>query len=381
MELILFVWNQILLGPATNFIIVLDRLLFGSYGLAIIVFTILLRLVTLPLTLRQMNSSKKMSTLQPKLQEIQKKYSDPKRRSEETMKLYKEEGVNPAGCLIPTLIQFPIWIALYQVIRITLGTTPESLIDLSHRLYPWSFVQGAVPLASHFLWLNLGAPDHTFILPFLVFATMWLQQKLTMTQTTMAAGSQTAQTNQMMLWFLPLLFAYFSTSVPSGLALYWVITNIAGIALNYFVFDWHGKHPMEILGLRNFKLSNVNPLAMFAPQARGSRASGRPPATGANGRNRNGAAPRNQPREDNQTIEGTATPIRAPRNGASSRQRQRNGGPAQRKNQPKAPPVTRPGQSPGDTRTERLDSDPAGGYGDAGNNGGSETRSNDGRGS
>ena len=70
---------------------------------------------------------------------------------------------------------------------------------------------------------------------------MWLQQKLTMTQTTMQAGSQTAQTNQMMLWFLPLLFAYFSTSVPSGLALYWVITNIAGIALNYFVFDWHGK--------------------------------------------------------------------------------------------------------------------------------------------
>jgi YidC/Oxa1 family membrane protein insertase len=377
LELILFVWNQILLGPATNFIIVLDRLLFGSYGLAIIVFTIVLRLVTLPLTLRQMNSSKKMSTLQPKLQEIQKKYSDPKRRSEETMKLYKEEGVNPAGCLIPTLIQFPIWIALYQVIRITLGTTPESLIDLSHRLYPWSFVQEAVPLASHFLWLNLGAPDRTFILPILVFATMWLQQKLTMTQTTMQAGSQTAQTNQMMLWFLPLLFAYFSTSVPSGLALYWVITNFAGIALNYFVFDWHGKHPMEIMGLRDFKLSKLNPLAMFAPPPRGGRPSGRPQPTG---RGRDGATARNQSR-DEAPAESVATPLRTPRNGASNRQRQRNSGPAQRKNQPKAPPVTRPGQPSGENRTGRLESDPAGGYGDAGNNGGSETRSNDGRGS
>lgn len=369
MELIGFVWNQILIGPATNFIIVLDRLLFGSYGLAIIVFTVLLRLATLPLTLRQMNSSKKMTTLQPKLQEIQKKHSDPKRRSEETMKLYKAEGVNPAGCLVPTLIQFPIWIALYQVIRITLGTTPESLIDLSHRLYPWSFLQQAVPLTSHFLWLNLGAPDGSLVLPILVFVTMWLQQKLTMTQTAMAGNAQAKQTNQMMLWFLPLLFAYFSYSVPSGLALYWVITNIAGITLNYFVFDWHGKHPAEILGLRDFKLSNLNPASMFAAPQRRPRPSGRPQPAGANGRTRNGTGPR-APRE---VIE-QESPAPPQRNGGSARQRQRNGNPPSRRGQPKAPPVVRPGRHLNQNQTGRLGADPADGDGDA------ETRANDGRG-
>ncbi len=369
MQLIGFVWNQILIGPATNFIIVLDRLLFGSYGLAIIVFTILLRLATLPLTLRQMNSSKKMSTLQPKLQEIQKKYSDPKRRSEETMKLYKSEGVNPAGCLVPTLIQFPIWIALYQVIRITLGTTPESLIDLSHRLYPWNFLQQAVPLTSHFLWLNLGAPDGTLVLPVLVFVTMWLQQKLTMTQTAMQGNAQTAQTNQMMLWFLPLLFAYFSYSVPSGLALYWVITNIAGITLNYFVFDWHGKHSMEILGLRNFKLSNLNPASMFAPPQRGARSAGRPLPAGANGRVRNGATPR-AAREV--ITDDTSTPVQ--RNGGPVRQRQRNGTPPSRRGQPKAPPVARPQRQLNQNQTGRLGTDSDSGDSD------SETRADDGRG-
>src|SRR2546423_1725842 len=135
--------------------VLLDRVFFGSFGLAIIAFTLILKAATMPLTLKQMHASKRMQTLQPKIQEIQKKYSDPKRRSEEQMKLYKEEGVNPLGCLVPTLIQFPIWIGLYQVIRLTLATTPESLIDLSHRLYPWSFVQHAVPLTSSFLWLNL----------------------------------------------------------------------------------------------------------------------------------------------------------------------------------------------------------------------------------
>jgi YidC/Oxa1 family membrane protein insertase len=370
-ELISFIWNQVLLGPATNFIVVLDRLLFGSYGLAIIVFTIVLRLATLPLTLRQMRSSKRMSSLQPKLQEIQKKYSDPKRRSEETMKLYKAEGVNPAGCLLPTLIQFPIWIALYQVIRITLGTTPESLIDLSHRLYPWSFVQQAVPLASHFLWLNLGAPDQSYVLPVLVFATMWLQQKLTMTPTTMSANSQTAQTNQMMLWFMPILFAWFSLSVPSGLALYWVITNIAGIALNYFVFEWRGTSWVDILGLRNFRLKNLNPIGLLIPAPK-DRRQVRQPAPQRGGR----PQPTTRRGSDDDSDADGGSPARARRPGpqrgapADRANRKRAGAPPP-KSQPKAPPVTRPAPP----TTGRLGADPAS------NNGGTETRSTDGRGS
>ncbi|MHB8574602.1 MAG: YidC/Oxa1 family membrane protein insertase [Dehalococcoidia bacterium] len=360
--LIGFIWNQVLLGPATNFIVVLDRLLFGSYGLAIIVFTLVLRGLTMPLTLRQMQSSKKMSKLQPRIQEIQKKYgSDAKKKSEATMALYKEEGVNPAGCLIPTLIQFPIWIALYQVIRITLGTTPESLIDLSHRLYPWSFVQHAVPLTSHFLWLNLGARDTTYIMPVLVFITMWLQQKLTMTPATMQPNSQTAQTNQMMLWMMPAVFAWFSLTVPSGLAVYWVITNFAGIALNYFVFDWHTKPLSEALGLRDFSLAGI--AAAFAPKPR----AGARPAPSRNGRPpvRTARETRpNLPQPRQETDGGDAGPERPAGPG-----RRRNAATPQRKQQPKAPPVARPARP----STGRLGSDPAG------SNGGPETRSRDGR--
>lgn len=266
-EIISFIWNQILLNPSINLIVAMDRVLFSSYGLALIVFTLALRGATLPLTLKQMQSSKRMTQLQPKIQAIQKAHKDPKRRSEETMKLYKEEGVNPAGCLVPTLIQFPVLFALYEVIRITVGTTPESLIDLSHRLYPWPFVQHTIPLTSHFLWMDLGAADPTYIMAILVVITTWLSQKLTMTQQ-MQANPQAKQTNQIMLIFMPLLFGWLTVKYPSGLALYWVLSNFVTVVVNYFVFDWHGKPVTEILGLNEFSLASLNPFALADPNAK-----------------------------------------------------------------------------------------------------------------
>src|SRR3990172_6522453 len=118
---------------------------------AIIAFTIIVRAITFPLTMRQLHSTRAMSELQPKVQELQKKHKDPKRRNEEMMKLYREAGVNPLGCLLPMIIQFPIWIALYQVIRLALAGAPENYIDLSGRLYPIPFIQHAVPIGDTFL--------------------------------------------------------------------------------------------------------------------------------------------------------------------------------------------------------------------------------------
>jgi YidC/Oxa1 family membrane protein insertase len=233
-----FIWNDLLLNPMINGLIILSRLLFDNFGLAIIVFTVLVRLATLPLNLRQLHSSRRMQTLQPKLQEIQKKYKDPKRRSEETMKLYKAEGVNPIGCLGPMLIQFPIWIALYQVLAHTVAGTPERVVDLSQRLYPWSFIQTAVPLPTQFLGLDLGRPATIMVV--FVFITTWLQTKLSLTNTSMGSAQQ-QQTNQMMLWMMPFLFAWFTISVPSGLALYWTVTNTIGIVMNYFVYGWKDR--------------------------------------------------------------------------------------------------------------------------------------------
>ena len=132
--MISFFWDNLLVNPMTNALIALDHLLFGNFGLAILAFTIVVRALTFPLTMRQLHSTRAMSELQPKIKEIQKKYKDPKRRNQETMRLYKEGKVNPLGCLLPMLIQFPVWIALYQVIRLTLAGAPENYVDLSQRL-------------------------------------------------------------------------------------------------------------------------------------------------------------------------------------------------------------------------------------------------------
>jgi YidC/Oxa1 family membrane protein insertase len=228
MEVIGLLWDVVLVNPMTNVLIVFNNVFFGSFGLAIIAFTVIMRGVTFPLTLRQLRSSRAMSAIQPRMQEIQKKYKDPKRRSEETMKLYREAGVNPLGCLLPMLVQFPIWIALYQTIRFTLGSTPESLISLSERLYPWSFIQHAVPLEERFLWLDLSQGD--LLLAVLVGLSMFVQQKIT---TPPAADERQQSMNSMMLWMMPLMFTWFAISFPSGLALYWVISSIVGIVLQY----------------------------------------------------------------------------------------------------------------------------------------------------
>jgi YidC/Oxa1 family membrane protein insertase len=189
-----------------------------------------------------------MQELQPAMQELQKKYKgkDPKKLQAETMALYREAGVNPLGCLLPMLVQFPIWIALYQVINRSLGEAPESLVGLSQRLYPINFLKTAIPLNNQFLIWDLGAPDATLLLPVGVAATMYVQQKMVTPRP--PAGQltqqqlQQQQTQQMMTWMLPLMFGFWSLNVPAGLALYWFVSNLAGIILQYFYLgrkvDW-----------------------------------------------------------------------------------------------------------------------------------------------
>jgi YidC/Oxa1 family membrane protein insertase len=238
------VFDLVLIDPMTNVLVVLAKVFAGNFGIAIIVFTFIIRGLTFPLTIRQIRASRAMSAIQPRMQEIQKKYKDPRRRSEETMKLYREAGVNPAGCLLPMLIQFPIWIALYQTIRVVLGSTPESFIGLSQRLYPWSYVRQALPLQNHFLWMDLAQPDTTFLIAILVGASTWVQQKMT---TPRNMGDERQQSmNSMMLWMMPLMFAWFTLTVPSGLAVYWAATNLIGITLQYFYMRPAGQTWREV---------------------------------------------------------------------------------------------------------------------------------------
>ncbi len=243
MEIITTVWNTILLEPVINGLIVISGTLFGSFGLAIIALTIIVRLVTFPLTLKQLRSTKAMSALQPKMQELQKKYSKDKQQlSKEVSKLYKEAGVNPMGCLMPMLVQFPIWIALYQSIMRLVATSPEDLFGLSVHLYSWPLLHHMVPLQKHFLWLDLGSPDRFFILPVLVGGSMWVMQKMS---TITSADPKQQQMSRMMTIMMPLMFAFFTLQFPSGLALYWVASNIIGIITQYFVTGWGSLLPAK----------------------------------------------------------------------------------------------------------------------------------------
>src|SRR6478672_4409184 len=180
MDWILYLFHILLVVPMTNVLVATARILGGNFGLAIIVFTLVMRFITWPLTASQYKASRKMQEIQPQLQELQKKYKgkDPKKLQAETMALYKEAGVNPLGCLFPMLVQFPIWIALYQVIRLSLGNSPEGLVTLSQRLYPIPYIHTAVPLDNTLLFWNLGQPDTSYILPLIVAGSMYVQQKL-----------------------------------------------------------------------------------------------------------------------------------------------------------------------------------------------------------
>jgi len=244
MDLLLDLFHVLLVVPMTNVLVAIAAVSGGNFGIAIIIFTLLMKFVTWPLTASQYKMTKAMQAMQPKMQELQKKYKgkDPKKLQAETMALYREHGVNPLGCVLPMLVQIPIWFALYRVIVVTLGETPEALVDLSQALYPIDFIHSAVPLDSTFLYWNLGQRDTSLVLPFITAITMYIQQKLITPAPTAATNSQTQQTQQMMTWMMPLIFGYWSLQVPSGLALYWAVSNISGIALQYFYMgrriDW-----------------------------------------------------------------------------------------------------------------------------------------------
>ena len=177
-----------------------------NLGLAIVLMTIIIKLIMYPLTQKQIQSTKAMMEIQPKMKALQEKYKDDKQRlNMELANLYKSEGVNPlAGCL-PLLIQMPIMIGIFYGIR-----------DYNYAANP--------ELVTSFLWLkDISLADPTYILPVLSALTTYIQTKQTMPA---GGGAQ----NKMMAYFMPLFIGYISLTFPAGLVLYWVVMNIMQIA-------------------------------------------------------------------------------------------------------------------------------------------------------
>ncbi len=238
-------WDLIIYRPILNFLVLLSNILFSNFGLAIIALTIIVRGVMTPLILKQLRSSKKMSdamkTLQPKIQQLKKKYAkDPRKLQQEQMKLYKEAGISPLGCLsspmlVSTLIQIPIFIALYRGIIQAMAVTPQDFLGLSDSLYSWSMVREALPVSGNFLWLNLAGTDPYFLMPILVGGSMWVSQKMISQP---APDPQQQSMQSMMQIMMPLMFGFIALTLPSGVGLYFLTTSIASIAVQYYVYGW-----------------------------------------------------------------------------------------------------------------------------------------------
>lgn len=233
-------WDTLILNPMINTLLLIYSFLGQNFGLAIIVFTILVRLITYPLTAQQMKSTQAMQELQKskKWQEMQKKYKDDREKlAQEQMKLYKEMGVSPFGSCLPTLIQFPIIIGLYQAIIRALAVTPIQLLDLARHIYPFINASALIPLNNRFLWMDLSLAEKDFglaiggigipVLAVLVVVTTYLQSKLMTPPAN--PGEQGAQVTQAMNLYMPLFMGYLAYTFSSGLALYFVASNLVGI--------------------------------------------------------------------------------------------------------------------------------------------------------
>ena len=251
-------WNTLIIEPFTNTLLWIYDIIGNNFGLAIILFTILIRALTYPLTASQMKQTAAMQEMQKskQWQEMQKKYKDDKERlAQEQMKLYKELGVNPFGSCLPTLIQFPIIIGLYQSIIRAMASTPLQMLDLTRVIYPFMNVSDIIPLNSKFLWMDLGAPESLTIfglaIPFLaiiVAATTWVQSKLTMPPpATNNPGDPSAQMGQSMALMMPLMLGYFTYISPAGLGLYFLTGNLVGV-IQYAMMgkvDWKNLLPKQ----------------------------------------------------------------------------------------------------------------------------------------
>jgi len=204
-------WNEYIVYPLSWLITTVSHALGNSFGWGIVIVTILIRLLILPLMIKQTKSTKAMQAIQPEMQKLKEKYASKdavtqQKLQQETMALFQKHGVNPlAGCF-PLLIQMPILIGFYHAIMRT-----EEIAQYS------------------FLWFDLGDKDPYYVLPIIAGITTFIQQKM------MMAGQENNPQMAMMLWLMPIMIVVFAINFPAALSLYWVVGNIFMIIQTYFI--------------------------------------------------------------------------------------------------------------------------------------------------
>jgi len=261
-------WDALIITPFINVLLLIYQYpAFGSFGIAIILFTLLIRVVTHPLTVKQIKGTQALQDMQKDKRwiEAQEKYKKEKEKlAQEQMKLYKEKGISPFSSCLPTLIQFPIIIGLYQSLIQTMANTPIELFALTrHIQLPFLDAAKIIPLNSTFLWMDLAQPER-LNLPFLSFGipvlailvviTTYMQSKLMQPPST-GPKDQAGMMGSMMNIYMPFLMGWLALTLASGLSLYFFVSNIIAI-LQYAMLgkvNWRNLLPsrkpaLDIMG-------------------------------------------------------------------------------------------------------------------------------------
>jgi len=261
-----------------------NTIAFHNYGFAIIIFTILVKLILMPLTIKQYHSTAKMQTIQPQIQEVQKRYKDDKEKlNQELAKVYQENKVNPAGGCLPLLVQMPILLSLYRVItgplKFMLNINSQQISQLASKMHGVNKNAGSIQiniinyfskhkselssmnnvlkpnklLNMNFLGLHLGnKPSYHFadlfginsanylpllIIPILAVVTTFISTKLAMSQTAKRNDNVKNQNSlqNTMMYISPLITLMFSFQLPAGIALYWIVSNTFQIVLQLYI--------------------------------------------------------------------------------------------------------------------------------------------------
>jgi YidC/Oxa1 family membrane protein insertase len=245
-------WNLILINPILNALVFLNDFT-GNLGIALIIFTIFMKLITLPATLPAMKMAKKQKDIQPELNKIKEKFKyDKKKQAELQMELFKKHGINPAGGCLTTIVTLFLMIAVYRVVVMFTGNV--NINDINARMYFPSFrIENVSEIKTQFTYLNLSKPDPLFITPIIAAILQFLATKMMLPlqkdmeknakQTPEKEDDMMVAMQQQNLYLMPIMFFMFGLTLPSGAMLYILTSTLFQIVQTYYFNGWGGLEP------------------------------------------------------------------------------------------------------------------------------------------
>ncbi len=249
-----FLWNNLLVNPIFNALVIFYAITGGNMGWAIILLTLVIRLILVPVVLPSMKTMQKQRDLQPQLDKIRQKYKyDKQKQAEEQMKLFKEHGLNPASGCLNQILMIIVLIALYNVITKFSFTSDINAINDLIYFAKFKFAEGAT-LNTSFWYMDLTKPDPYYIIPILGGVVQFLVSK--MTQPYVEKGEEAAKKTpdksddlaynmqEQMLYLMPIMTVMIGLNLPAGAALYILVTTIFSMVQQYFMSGLGGLKPL-----------------------------------------------------------------------------------------------------------------------------------------